>query len=340
MPFFYKIGGVEKVIMQRLLFLQDYFEILVFESNADKIAAKKENFRFNVYSINYKKKAIIPIFNYIKIYKKLLNDFKPDEVIVVDNGWKSLLIPFFVKHNTTIYERHGAIHFNKTHAGLFYTLKRKIFHLLSLKYDKVIFLNEAMSDDWTHPNKIVMPNGIFLNQIKSNEYYPNVVIWVGRISPEKGLDHLLKIWEKASKSNPNWSLKIFTPEKLDLVGLSAYSNIENIVGIADKSLIYQSGSILVNTSNYEGFGLTILEGMNFGLPVMAFDVPDGPKYLIENNENGFLIQPFNLEYFSEKLIELMNDEQLRQNFGQKSYEKSLNFDLNKIHEKWLEIYKS
>jgi glycosyltransferase involved in cell wall biosynthesis len=80
--------------------------------------------------------------------------------------------------------------------------------------------------------------------------------------------------------------------------------------------------------------------MNFGLPVIAFDVPDGPKYLIENNENGFLIQPFNLEYFSDKLIELMNDKQLRQNFGQKSYEKSLNFDLNKIHEKWLEIYKS
>lgn len=338
MPFFFGIGGVEHIIQNRIIFLQNYFDILIFESNSQTTEKSNLSLDCEIFSINYKKNSFFPLFNYIKIFRKLLNQFQPDEVIVLDNGWKGLLIPYFSKNIKTSYERHGAIHFDNNDYGVTHALKKFIFQTLAQKYKRIFFLNDGMAAHWNHPNKLVMPNGIIPNEKELINEPPSSVLWVGRQSPEKGLDTLFKIWDKVSTANPNWTLKIFTPEPLNPKLFQSLNKIENIFGLTNKSSIYKSGSILVNTSKYEGFGLTILEGMNFGLPVMAFDVADGPKYLIENHVNGYLIEKNNVDDFAKKLNILMHDGHLRKVFGEKSLQKSLPFDLNKIHQKWLDIY--
>ena len=153
-PRFYGIGGLEKIIQQRLEFLSPHFDIMVFESDKDVDFEPTVFFDFGIKSINYKENTAIPILNYIRLYKQLVKTFSPDEVFVLDNGWKGLLIPYLSKNKSVSYERHGAIHFN-TKKTIFHYFKIKIHHLLALKFNRIFFLNPSMAAKWLHPNKIV-----------------------------------------------------------------------------------------------------------------------------------------------------------------------------------------
>ncbi|MDU1480554.1 MAG: glycosyltransferase, partial [Staphylococcus epidermidis] len=52
------------------------------------------------------------------------------------------------------------------------------------------------------------------------------------------------------------------------------------------------------TSEYEGFGLTVMESIEVGCPVIAYDVRYGPGEIIEHGENGYLVEPDNIEAFA------------------------------------------
>src|SRR5690606_39663681 len=64
---------------------------------------------------------------------------------------------------------------------------------------------------------------------------------------------------------------------------------------------YQKSSIFVLSSRWESFGLVLIEAMNHGLPSISFDC-DGPKNIIQDNQNGFLIPRFDKEQLAKKLF--------------------------------------
>ncbi|OQY75361.1 MAG: hypothetical protein B6D44_02130 [Ignavibacteriales bacterium UTCHB2] len=77
---------------------------------------------------------------------------------------------------------------------------------------------------------------------------------------------------------------------------------------------YQNSDIFLNTSKYEGMPNVIMEAMNNSLPMVATDAGD-TKYLVRDNFNGFLCPIGNAEYISEKLITLINDNNLCKQMG-------------------------
>lgn len=337
MPYFFGIGGLEKIIQQRVQFLSEYFDILVFESDT-KFDDKSGNFQgIKIVSVNYKAKSVIPIINYCILYKNILKTFAPDEVFVLDNGWKGLLIPYLSNKTKVSYERHGAVHF-KNKKNILHFLKIKIYHLLALKFNRVFFLNPTMASSWPHHQKLVIPNGVTQN-ITPTYSKPKNILWVGRESTEKGLDNLFLIWENMYQKFPNWKLIIFTPLPIKNSNFKtnhSNQNIENIVGETDVFSIYKNGSILLNTSRYEGFGLTLLEAMSMELAVMSFDCEDGPKHLIENEINGYLIPENDLNNYVHKLSDLMLDDNIRIKIAKAGKLRSLEFDLKTMHQKWLD----
>ena len=80
--------------------------------------------------------------------------------------------------------------------------------------------------------------------------------------------------------------------------------------------------------------------MSFGLPVIAFDCPVGPRNIIKNNNDGFLINDFDDEAFVAKIKLLINDVSLRQDMGAKAYENIKRFDLDAIVDKWNMLFYS
>ena len=81
---------------------------------------------------------------------------------------------------------------------------------------------------------------------------------------------------------------------------------------------YLNASIYAMSSHWEGFGMVLVEASSYGLPCIAFDVKTGPSDIIENEKSGFLVADNDLQGSADKLMLLMRDENLRQNFGTKA----------------------
>lgn len=97
-------------------------------------------------------------------------------------------------------------------------------------------------------------------------------------------------------------------------------------------------SILAFSSVFEGWGLVLVEAMSVGLPVVAYACPCGPKDIITNNEDGFLIQPGDEERFKERLIYLMADENQRIMMGKKAFVKSQKYHIEQVAQAWMELF--
>ena len=97
---------------------------------------------------------------------------------------------------------------------------------------------------------------------------------------------------------------------------------------------YAKSSICVVTSFFEGFSLVLLEAMKHGLPCVAFDCPFGPRNIINDASNGFLVNDGDTKLFAERLCRLIEDEELRKQFSKAAIERSLLFDHDSIMNKW------
>lgn len=171
------------------------------------------------------------------------------------------------------------------------------------------------------------------------------VISVGRLTPVKGLERLLKIWKIVNSKHPDWHLDIFGNGSLknELIYYANENNIKNIIlrGIAhDISQEYANSSIFVLSSYYEGFSLVILEAMMHGVPCIAFDCPNGPRSIIQNNQCGFLIEDGDNSLFAEKLCELIENQNLRKKFSTAAIERSKLFNIEVIMKQWKFLFES
>ena len=77
--------------------------------------------------------------------------------------------------------------------------------------------------------------------------------------------------------------------------------------------------IFLLTSLWEGFGYVIVEAMACNKPTVAFNVSSNPE-IIADKKTGFLIDDFNIDEFTDKIDLLINDNELREKFGNKARE--------------------
>ena len=104
--------------------------------------------------------------------------------------------------------------------------------------------------------------------------------------------------------------------------------------LVDVESEYLKSSIFVHPSRSEGFGLVIVEAMACSLPVVSFDCENGPRSIITDGVDGFLIPPFNIRFFADRIIMLIKDEELRKQMGEKGRIKSQQYNIEKIALQW------
>jgi len=156
---------------------------------------------------------------------------------------------------------------------------------------------------------------------------------------------LLEIWKKVIEKNPDWNLTIYGKSNpdIDLVSLAKKINIENNITFYDpvKNIEekYLEASICLMTSRYEGFGMVLIEAMASGLPCIAYDCPCGPRAIIENNNNGFLIEDGKENQFIQKLENLIENENLRIEMGNKAKTSVKKYEIESIMDQWNSVLK-
>lgn len=170
-----------------------------------------------------------------------------------------------------------------------------------------------------------------------------------RLAGEKHLDYLILAAGLAHQNIPDLTLDIYGKGGLenDLRKLIQDIHAEDyihLMGQHDMTEVYQNYSGYIAASTSEGFGLSLMEAVGSGLPMIGFDVPYGNQTFIVDGENGYLI-PYDREYgrdvsagvLSEAIEQLFLEADL-ESFIQKSYEIAAQFLQEHVAQKWEHLF--
>ena len=99
----------------------------------------------------------------------------------------------------------------------------------------------------------------------------------------------------------------------------------------------KSASIYAMTSLSEGFPFVLIEALSCGLPVVSYDVRVGPRAIIKDNENGYLVKDGECLDFAKRLCTLIEDKDKLSAFSAKALVRANDFSEETILNKWMSI---
>jgi len=204
-------------------------------------------------------------------------------------------------------------------------IKKLLLNIFYNRVDKIISQSEMMRVDLiNHFNlsaeKIVtiknpIPSKIekSLSSLEISEIRKdNIILFVGRLEHEKGLDFLIKAFANVLKQNIKLKLKILGTGSLlpelqnQIENLGLQQHVEFAGFKSDIFDHFVKARLTVQTSLFEGFPNVLLESIAVGTPVVAFDCKSGPREIIENGVNGFLVNYLDVNHLEEMIIRALN----------------------------------
>lgn len=364
----FRIDGMTRVLSQKINYLAthtDYELYIILTENSGlpfcyQMSPRLHYINFN---INFDQLDTMPIYKkifyywlkqrkYKRCFTKYLLEIRPD--ITVSTMRREINFLNSIPDGS---KKIGELHFNKNNYRVFFSpylpslINKKIseWWMKSLikeikKLDKFIVLSyedKAMWDELNNIEVIYNPLPIYPDHI--SEVTQQKVIAAGKYIWQKGFDLLIEAWVIVTKRHPNWKLYIYgSGDNLAYQELAKEKGISRTVccekatkNIYDK---YLESSIFVLSSRFEGFGMVIIEAMASGLPVVSFDCPCGPKDIINNGEDGFLVPYGNIEMLANKICYLIENEEVRKETGQKAHINVQRFKEKEIMQKWISLF--
>ena len=177
---------------------------------------------------------------------------------------------------------------------------------------------------------------------------PYSILTASRLASEKHIDWIVEAVVKARKTVPQLSLDIYgkggEEQKIrDLIKKHGAETYIVLRGQQNMKEVYQDYELYLSGSTSEGFGLTLMEAIGGGLPIIGFDVRYGNPTFIDDGENGFLIPvdenmtvKEKTEALTDRLISLFTEADL-DGFHKHSYEKAKEFLTKEVEQRWKNI---
>lgn len=170
------------------------------------------------------------------------------------------------------------------------------------------------------------------------------ILYVGRIEyNQKRTDRVIDIWKELEPLNPDWKLTIVGDgdDREDLQNLIDEYGLRNvaITGFVNPLEYYRKASILLLTSEYEGFGLVIVEAMSNGVVPVVYNSFESASDLVNNGYNGLLLdKPFFLSQFTNAIQGLMNKPDYLNELSNNGKVFSRNYAVDRIVEEWYKVF--
>ena len=208
-------------------------------------------------------------------------------------------------------------------------------------------LEQQFASYTSHTPKVVtIPVGSIDELIKPQESRkPFSLITASRLAKEKHIDWLVKAVIEAHKVLPKLTFDIYGSggeegRLRDLISNGEAESYIQLKGHTDLAKIYSQYEVYLTASTSEGFGLTLMEAIGSGLPLIGFDVPYGNQTFIEDGENGYLI-PSSSDHvedeikkaYAEKICQLYEGNRL-ESMREKSYQIAEKFLTKEILATW------
>lgn len=320
--------------------------ISLFGSNVPFFAVDK---RINIVTLFQREVPLFILFPILiwklrRIFRK-----SPKRSIVLNIG--ALLCPFSIIANVGLSHRNIVWeHFNVS--LIFKSSKERFVRYMASRYaDAIVTLTLKdremyLANFACKPKVCAIPNFLTL-EIKSNPHLKSnkVALAVGRFTEQKGFDRLINIWSKLPPHVQDWRLDIVGDgeDEAILNGLIADRKLNNVHLIKTTSNIeehYEQASIYLMTSRWEGLPMVLIEAQSYGLPILSYDCLTGPRDVVRNGRNGYLIPDGNEYEFVAKLVHTVENDVLRHEFALTAKKDSERFDKVAVIESWLQLFKS
>ncbi|KRD63894.1 hypothetical protein ASE40_00665 [Flavobacterium sp. Root935] len=213
------------------------------------------------------------------------------------------------------------------------------------KYDRFVVLTLEDKHSWKkHKNISVIYNSVTDSNNNATSLLDNKkVLAIGRLTYQKNLELLIELWEQISKRYPDWCLTIVgTGDSKELIGKIDKMKLNDVIKLVPStskiSDCYLDSSLYLMTSRFEGLPMVLLEAQNYGLPIVSFDCKCGPKEIITDGQDGYLIQMGDKESFIAKTTDLIENISLRKEFGRIAKENSKRFSEEIIMKQWTSLF--
>lgn len=176
------------------------------------------------------------------------------------------------------------------------------------------------------------------------------LITASRLATEKHCDWLVEAVVKAKESVPDISLDIYgkggDEAKLKgLIGRLGCADYVHLMGQQKLDDVYKHYDAYVAASQSEGFGLTLMEAIGSGLPIVGFDVRYGNQTFIDDGQNGYKIpitdemdQKEKIKLLSERIVRMFTEDDMDA-FSGHSYEKAKEYLTKEVIHRWIELLK-
>lgn len=172
-----------------------------------------------------------------------------------------------------------------------------------------------------------------------------LVFAAGRLTSAKGFDYLLKSWRLLEKDFPEWKLCIAGKgeEEAALLAMKQQMNLKAVEFVGNVEHIeayYEKAAFFVLPSRNEGFGMVLIEAMAYENPVVSFSCKAGPKDIVTDGEDGYLVPTGDFKGFAVKMRCLMESKELREKMGRKAKESTKRFQVEGILNQWEDLIES
>lgn len=173
-----------------------------------------------------------------------------------------------------------------------------------------------------------------------NKNREKIILAVGRYNKVKGYDMLIRAFEIFSKTNQDYILRIVGdgPERNNLQELAEKLNLQEKIqfsGMSNNVIDeYMKADFFALSSLVEGFPMVLLEAMECGLPIVAFDLPCVHEIL--NDQCGYIVEYMNIEALADAMLKLASIQD-KKNIRNACHEQANKFKVKNIIKEWEKI---
>lgn len=277
----------------------------------------------------------------MKLYKSLLKVNPLGDVIYVFHMSDLLSIP------VAILKKNKIIVVQTNRFDIFFTLLGKISISVYSKYIDIFTVytekdKSKLSEIYPKlSNKIeVIPRGCRIERSNEISRLNHRLVTITRLDEkQKNLSDMVNILNKLPSS---YTLDIYGEGEEQEVTV-----IKNLVNgnarvkfcgpAKDIKKILNNYSVFLMTSNYEGFGQTLIEARSQGLPIVLYNTFDAASYIVKNSINGFLIPKGNKDLFANKVLEITTSADAYHLYSQNALELASETDEILVNNKWRKL---
>lgn len=364
-PVFIQLAGTERVFTDKMNYLADVVgydvTLLTYEQGLHSfpfpLSPKVKHVDLDI--------RFFPLYRYCRIvrwYKErklnkvlsrrfnaLMEEMKPDIVIAPTYYIKVLRLvskcpcKFVRILESHIDKRHVYINSERSRRGWLAYMRSyyedRVVGWTARRFDLLVALSPEDAKDWSRClMTTVIPNVVHLQRDVHGNLDRKRVVFAGRLVEQKGISFLVQIWKIVNERHPDWLLDVYGEGILKYLLMSNSHNIQ-VNGPTPNLLdVFCDSSIFVLTSVYEPFGLVIPEAMSCGLPVVAFDCDYGPREIIKDGVDGFLVPVGDVKMFSDRVCQLIEDPELRKRMGNAGIQSSQRYSADVIMPQWINLF--